>query len=90
MFVDARAIPEGHVLEMDICIIGAGAAGITLARELAWQPSRVSVLERGGLEPDADTQALAAVQNIGLPYFPTTSLLGLLSTFMNNPGECEA
>ena len=90
MFVDARTIPEGHVLETDICIIGAGAAGITLAREFARQPYHVSVLESGGLEPDADTQALAAGQNIGLPYFPTTRLLGRLSTFMNNPGESEA
>jgi choline dehydrogenase-like flavoprotein len=73
MFVDARTIPEGQVLETDICIIGGGAAGITLARELAGHPYRVSLLESGGLEPDADTQALATGENIGLPYFPLVS-----------------
>jgi cation diffusion facilitator CzcD-associated flavoprotein CzcO len=34
MFVDARSVPDGSVVETEVCIIGAGAAGITIAREL--------------------------------------------------------
>lgn len=70
MFVDARRIPENQTLETDICIIGAGAAGITLAHEFAGRGVRVSILESGGLESDADTRALDTGQNIGTPYFP--------------------
>ncbi len=70
MFVDARTIPDRTVLETDICIVGAGAAGITIARELNGGPFRVSVLESGDLSPDQATQSLAVGQNIGMPYFP--------------------
>jgi len=70
MFVDARRIPENQTLETDICIIGAGAAGITLAHEFAGQAVRVSVLESGGLEYDTDSHDLNIGQNIGRPYFP--------------------
>ena len=48
MFVDARTISNDTIIETDICIIGAGAAGITLARQFIGQPFRVAVLESGG------------------------------------------
>jgi NADPH-dependent 2,4-dienoyl-CoA reductase/sulfur reductase-like enzyme len=31
-FIDARNIETGHRIEGDLCIIGAGAAGISMAR----------------------------------------------------------
>jgi choline dehydrogenase-like flavoprotein len=70
MFVDARTIPEGTTLDTDLCIIGAGAAGITLSREFIGKPVRVIVLESGDTEFDAATQALYEGLNVGLPYFP--------------------
>ena len=69
MFIDARTIPAGQRLETDICIIGAGAAGITLAREFAGQPFRVALLAGGGLEVSPDAQSLNSGPNTGLPYF---------------------
>jgi choline dehydrogenase-like flavoprotein len=66
MFVDARAIESGARLACDVCIIGAGAAGISLARELRGGRGRVCVLESGGLEPDAETQALYRGHGTGL------------------------
>ena len=33
MFVDAREIDNDKLIQCDLCIIGAGAAGISLARE---------------------------------------------------------
>jgi len=70
VLVDARTIPNNQTLETDVCIIGAGAAGITLALQFAGQPFRVCLLESGGLERDEGAQALYRGENIGLPYFP--------------------
>ncbi len=70
MFIDARTISKNTVIETDVCIIGAGAAGITLARELTEQPFKVSLLESGGLEFESDTQSLYRGESVGLPYFP--------------------
>ncbi len=72
MFVDSRTLPSEERLQADVCIIGAGAAGITLARELAGQPVRVIVLESGGLTADHNTQVLFQGRNTGLPYYPLT------------------
>lgn len=70
MFADARTVPDGTVLEADLCIIGAGAAGITLAREFVGSLLRVTVLESGDLEFDQETQSLYDGELVGLPYFP--------------------
>ena len=61
-------MPRDTTLETDVCIVGAGAAGITLARELSGSPLRVTVLESGGFEYEVDTQALYGGPSIGLPY----------------------
>src|SRR3954463_16321801 len=45
-------------VQTDICIVGGGLAGITLAKEFLGMPLRVGVLESGGLEPAAATEAL--------------------------------
>ncbi|MBN1240225.1 MAG: GMC family oxidoreductase, partial [Gammaproteobacteria bacterium] len=58
----------------DLCVIGAGAAGITIARELAGTPIRVCLLESGGVQPDPQTQALYEGENVGLPYYDLTEL----------------
>ena len=70
MFIDTRALPEDTLVETDICIIGAGAAGITLARELSGQPYQVSLLESGGLDLDENTQSLCTGEITGTPYYP--------------------
>lgn len=49
---------HAEALDCDICIVGAGAAGITLARDLAGSKQRVVLLESGSLEPDNAIQAL--------------------------------
>ena len=70
MLSDARRVAPGATLRADLCIIGAGAAGITLARELIGTRSSVIVLESGGLEHEPETQALYEGRIGGLPYFP--------------------
>ena len=76
MFLDARSVPPGSVIETDVCIVGAGAAGITLAREFANSSFRVILLESGGAEPEQATQDLYAGSDIGRPYdiFPISRL----------------
>ncbi len=59
MLIDARILPQNETIETEVCIVGAGPAGITLARELAGADFRVCLLESGGLEFDKDTQSLA-------------------------------
>jgi choline dehydrogenase-like flavoprotein len=58
MIDDGLELNEGETLQADVCIIGAGAAGITLAVELAGTGVSVLLLESGGLKPEKDTQRL--------------------------------
>lgn len=50
MIVDWNTAQDTDVIETDICIIGAGAAGITLSMELDGGPLKVLLLEGGDLE----------------------------------------
>ncbi len=68
MFADARSVTRDSILATDVCIVGGGAAGITLARELIGSPLQVAVLESGDFELDAKTQDLYDGPSIGLPY----------------------
>jgi choline dehydrogenase-like flavoprotein len=45
-------------IETDVCIFGAGAAGITLARALRGSGLSVCLVEGGGFAPSADSQDL--------------------------------
>ena len=68
MFVDARTVPHSDQLEADICIVGAGPAGIALATSLSGFGRRIIVAESGGLEPDSATQLLNDGETVGLSY----------------------
>jgi choline dehydrogenase-like flavoprotein len=76
MIIDAHTVPEGTTIETDICIVGAGTAGLALALELTGQRFRVCLLESGGLKPDRETQALCQGENIGRPYYPLDVVRG--------------
>lgn len=66
MLIDAKFLPANKVIETDVCIVGSGPAGLSLARELAGQKFRVCILESGGVEkPDAALQDLATTENTG-------------------------
>lgn len=58
MISDAEAIEQGACLRPDVCIVGAGAAGISLALSLSGQGLQVLLLESGRMREDATTQAL--------------------------------
>ena len=73
MIIDSHPVPEDKNIETDICIVGAGTAGLTLAKEFNGQDFNVCLLESGGLKPDRETQALYQGDNIGHPYFSLDS-----------------
>lgn len=58
MIDDALELGDAQTLQADVCIVGAGAAGITLALELAGSGLSVLLLESGGLKAERDTQRL--------------------------------
>ena len=53
----------------DVCIVGAGAAGISMALNFAQTPFSVCLVESGGLRFEPDTQALYEGPTAGLPWF---------------------
>jgi len=68
MEVDARTLDIAG-LDADVCVIGAGPAGLTIARALAARGSaRIVVLESGGRGLDPEAQALSEGTTIGDPY----------------------
>lgn len=60
MISDARHIPNGTTLTADLCIVGAGAAGISLALALADSGLDILLLESGGDRFESATQELYA------------------------------
>jgi choline dehydrogenase-like flavoprotein len=58
MIDDASELGDGASLDTDVCIVGAGAAGITLALELAGSRLGVLLVESGGIEAEEAVQKL--------------------------------
>ena len=54
--------------DFHVCVIGAGPAGITLARRLASRGFDVALMEGGGLEWSEESQAVTAGESVGLAY----------------------
>jgi choline dehydrogenase-like flavoprotein len=65
--IDLQQHPELTRLETDVCVVGAGAAGITLAMELANSALDVCLIEGGGFAADAQQQALYNLESSGYP-----------------------
>lgn len=70
MHTDARTLDNNTQLQADICIAGAGAAGISLALELAKSNQQVILLESGGFKYEEETSKLNAGHDRGHPYYP--------------------
>ena len=70
MHVDARKIPDNSLIQVDICIVGAGAAGVSIA--LDWKKSgyKVILLEGGGFKYDQKMQDLYRGKSTGQKYYP--------------------
>jgi choline dehydrogenase-like flavoprotein len=67
LLIDARQVPTGSRIAADLCVIGAGAAGISIALQFIGKPFKLILLESGGMKPDPATQSLYAGEVVGLP-----------------------
>ena len=72
MIVDANSNGrEALRSPFDVCVVGGGPAGVSLARKLASTGLRVALIEGGGLEFSQQSQDLYAGEVIGQEYYPT-------------------
>jgi choline dehydrogenase-like flavoprotein len=67
-FIDTRTLGAGTRFEADVCIVGSGPVGTTLARDLANRGHRVVLLESGGFERDDRTEGLTEGITTGDPF----------------------
>lgn len=69
MLIDLEKSDHDLLLEAEVCIVGAGAAGVALARNLMHAGHDVCLLEAGGMDYEDSTQALFEGNNIGMEYY---------------------
>ena len=72
MLVDFDTASETPKIDADICIVGAGAAGITLALELIPTGKKILLLEGGGILLKEASQSLYQMELAGQRYESTT------------------
>lgn len=69
MLTRIREYEDGSLTEADVAIVGAGAAGITLARALMGRGLAVCLVESGDADHDPRVQDLYAGATSGQPYY---------------------
>lgn len=69
MLHDASEVPDGSLLTAEVCVVGAGVAGLTVARDLAADGVGVCVLESGRTSFDREARDLARGEVVGHPYY---------------------
>jgi len=67
VYIAAADLPDAARLEADLCIVGGGAAGITIARAFIGSGTKVVLLESGTEHLEAATQMLYAGSSLGSP-----------------------
>ncbi len=71
MLIDARTLPDGETLTAAVCVVGAGPAGIAVARSLAAAGIEVLLVEAGGFKPEKEIEALSSGEVApGSPHAP--------------------
>jgi choline dehydrogenase-like flavoprotein len=72
MILDAEARTDDWFRDriFDVCVVGSGPAGVTLARRLAAGGTSVGLFEAGGLELKPESQELYKGETAGQPYYP--------------------
>ncbi|MDO6720371.1 GMC family oxidoreductase [Psychrosphaera sp. 1_MG-2023] len=69
MLINARTLTSPTKIDADICILGAGAAGITLANELNQHFDKIVLLEAGGENYEESIQELYDAHTVS-KYYP--------------------
>jgi choline dehydrogenase-like flavoprotein len=73
MHIDARTLDNGSLIEGDICIVGTGAAGLSLALEWMNTPYKIILLEGGGFDYEERIQDMYNGKGTGQRYYPIKS-----------------
>jgi len=79
MRIDLEDVPSGGDFESEICVIGAGVAGLVLSRRLAGYGFHVHLLEAGGVDLEERSQDLFKSEMRGTFHQGTTE--GRFRTF---------
>jgi hypothetical protein len=69
MLIDLDTATDNIVLNADICIVGAGAAGVALARDMMNAGHDICLIEGGGMDFEERTHSLFDGRNIGMEYY---------------------
>ena len=59
---DLNFFENNSHIQADVCIVGAGPSGLSIAREFAGTRAKVVVLESGGLQEEPGTQTLCDIE----------------------------
>jgi choline dehydrogenase-like flavoprotein len=68
MIRDLLGASDDSAIEVDVCVVGAGAAGISIAKAFLGSELTLCLIESGGFDLEADTQKLYDGQSAGLPH----------------------
>ncbi|WP_420349072.1 GMC oxidoreductase [Pelagibius sp.] len=68
MFLRIDELSDDETIAADLCIVGAGAAGIAMARKLRDTPLSIVMIESGDFDLESDIQELAEGAVAGLDY----------------------
>jgi len=86
MIIDSRSINPARI-SAEVCIVGGGVAGITLALALERRGIATCVVESGGFRPDSHSRDLNRGLNVGLPY---SFADGSRSRYLGGSSNCWA
>jgi choline dehydrogenase-like flavoprotein len=67
MFADLEQFDSGRTMRFDLCVVGAGPAGISVVNELIGSGFKVCLVESGGFKDEAETQSLYKGECLGHP-----------------------
>jgi choline dehydrogenase-like flavoprotein len=83
-----------QVLQTDVCVVGCGPAGITVAHELVQSGNRVAIVESGRMTPDPFAQAQLKGTAVGpvikgfRHYLSTSRVAGVFGSASRWGGYC--
>jgi choline dehydrogenase-like flavoprotein len=60
---DLNLVEDNSVIETDLCIVGTGPAGLSIAKTFAGTSTKVVLVESGGRNEEAATQALYEIES---------------------------
>jgi choline dehydrogenase-like flavoprotein len=69
MLIDARSVTADAEFACDLCVVGAGPAGIAIVDRLRESGLSIVLLESGGFDPEVATQRLYRGENLGHDYY---------------------